>query len=136
MQHENDAFCPFHHCSLIPAHSGKGFESPKKIGNHFSETHAGKDADAFGCALGSCGKTSGHDRWSFSGLANHLDQEHKTYYLCYELRNKLEGTESIFRPQHLYANDRDIWVDCKMCASQTGSPVNTTGPPSSISGTF
>jgi hypothetical protein len=135
VQHENDAFCPFYHCSRIAAHSGKEFESRKEIGNHFSETHAGKDDGAFECALGSCEQISSHDRWNIWGLQNHLDQEHNLN-LWFELESIMKGTDGIFRLQHIRPYYLNRWVDCKICATQTDSPVNATGPPSSPSETF
>lgn len=116
VQHENDAFCPFYHCSLIAAHSGKGFKSRKEIGNHFSEIHAGKDDDAYGCALGSCEKTSSHDRWSFWGRRIHLSGEHNLFFVGTE-KDTLKGTDGIFRHQDLLPYDLDKWVDCKICTS-------------------
>ena len=134
VQHENDAFCPFYHCSLIADQPGKGFQSRKEIGDHFSNTHTGKDDGAFGCALGSCEQISGHDRWNFSGLGRHLDQEHNI--TIWYLDIIMNGTDGIFQLQHVPFYDHNRWVDCKICATQTDSPVNTTGLPSSLSGTF
>lgn len=135
VQHENDAFCPFYHCSLIADQSGKGFQSRKEIVKHFLDAHAGKDDCAFECALGSCEKTSNHDRWNVSWLRCHLRQEHDLR-VWYQLEHTLKGTGGIFRLQNLHPYDHRKWVDCKICATQTDSPVNTTGPPSSLSGTF
>jgi hypothetical protein len=136
VQHENDAFCPFYHCSLIADQSGKGFESRKEIGNHFSQAHAGKDDGAFECALGSCEKISSHDRWNISGLERHLAQEHNIFIFSYQLDQIRKGTDGIFRLQHVPQSELHKWVDCKICASQTDSPVNASGPPSSLSGAF
>jgi hypothetical protein len=137
VQHENDAFCPFYHCSLMAAQSGQGFESRKEIGKHFSDKHAGKDDDAFSCALGSCGKTPAHDRWNFETLRRHLVDAHKTGWIFFSLESILQATGGIFRLQHLsqYQFHKDVgWVDCKICALRTDSPANTNPPPSSFPG--
>jgi hypothetical protein len=52
------------------------------------------------------------------------------------LETHFRGTGGIFRFQHLDPYDRKRWEDCKICVSQTNSPVDTTGVPSSLSGTF
>ena len=136
VQHENDAFCPFYHCSLIADQSVKGFQSRKEIGKHFSETHAGNGNGAFECALGSCEQISSHDRWNIFGLQSHLGQEHNIFHFSYELEEITKDTDGIFRLQHLRPYDLIKWVDCKICATQIDSPVNTAGPPSSPSGTL
>lgn len=76
-QHENDAFCPFYHCSLILNQSLNGFESRQEIGKHFGSTHSGRPVDAYMCAVGSCENTRNSDRWSSEGLQKHLRLQHK-----------------------------------------------------------
>jgi hypothetical protein len=126
-QHENDAFCPFYHCSLIAARSGKSFESRKEIGEHFSDYHAGRAVDGYGCGLGSCENSGRRDRWDLFGLWEHLCEQHNIYHSTIDLENELT-TDHIYRLQHVPSRNLNKWVHCKICASQTGyqTPLDAT----------
>ncbi|KAH8790625.1 hypothetical protein BGZ57DRAFT_24710 [Hyaloscypha finlandica] len=119
VQHENDAFCPYLHCLSSTIRTEKGFEDRKEIATHFNLTHSWGVVDGYGCALGSCGNTGKHDRWHVLELYRHLEEQHKIREVFSYLGRKLEGTDHIFRFQHVPLSFYNILTDCEMCASHT-----------------
>ncbi|KAE9373597.1 hypothetical protein N431DRAFT_374175 [Stipitochalara longipes BDJ] len=130
--HENDAFCPFHHCRLLQSQPGKIFGDRKEIGKHFREAeHAGRNTDGYTCGLGSCGIAEKQDRWILFGLWTHLLNMHKVVIYFSESQKILRGSNRTFRLQHVPADYLDKWIDCEDCASQPEAQhlLNTTTTP-------
>jgi hypothetical protein len=139
-QHENDAFCPFYHCSHKAAQSSKSFESRKEIGKHFSNYHAGRAVDGYGCGLGSCENSGRRDRWDLFGFQKHLSGQHNISFGWFDLETYFKATDHIFRLWHIPSWNLNKWVDCKICTSQTGyqTPLDATTSsfPSSATASF
>ncbi|PMD58790.1 uncharacterized protein K444DRAFT_630472 [Hyaloscypha bicolor E] len=127
VQHENDAFCLYHHCYFSTIRAGKGFEDRKEISTHFNLWHSGRAVDGYGCALGSCGNTGKRDRWHLLGLQQHLQIQHKIVLGLDSLQTGLKGTDHIFRSQQVPFDLYNKWIDCEICASQTlQTPLGNT----------
>jgi hypothetical protein len=128
-QHENDAFCPFFHCSLQQQKTLKLFANRKEISMHFASQHAGDPDSRYECALGSCGGDLKPDFWTIEGLFTHASKEHDIYIWPNLAKNILEG-EHVFGNQHLryyvkkyqkYQSEH-IFHDCKLCGED--QPAN------------
>jgi hypothetical protein len=132
-QHENDAFCPFYHCSLILNQSLNGFQSRQEIGKHFGSTHSGRPVDAYECSIGSRENTRNSDRWSSEGLEEHLRKQHKIYMSRSEV-------EHFFKPpklaslQYIPSYFHGLCVDCNGCASQIQTSLSISTPNLPLSG--
>jgi hypothetical protein len=117
VQHANDAFCLYLHCDSSTIRTEKGFEDRKEIATHFSLKHSGGAVDGYGCALGSCGNTGKRDRWDVWDPKTHLHYQHKIVLSWDYPRTRLQGTDHIFRSQHVPLDFYNKWIDCEICAS-------------------
>jgi hypothetical protein len=128
-QHQNDAFCPFFHCSLKQRKTLEGFEDRNEIGEHFALHHSGDRESRYECGLGSCGGDLKHDFWSIEGLYGHLRHDHE--FSCYpDLTSSVLKKERVFGIQQvrLFKEKYDwlsamVFHDCKACAPEN-QPAN------------
>jgi hypothetical protein len=124
-QHENDAFCPFFHCSLKQQKTLKEFASRKEISKHFASQHAGGLESRYECALGSCDEDLKPDFWTIEALCNHLWEDHKFYSSSFSLLVVLKGERVLSLGGQQLRNYADRYHgslpeyrNCATCAAQ------------------
>jgi hypothetical protein len=123
-QHQNDAFCPFFHCSLKQQKTSKGFADRKEISQHFASKHSGDPESRYECALGSCSGDLKLDFWTPEGLCGHVIDHHGVYVHFY-LPVEILKEERVLGNQHLRLCQQRFppsssrkYHDCTICAPQ------------------
>lgn len=140
VQHNNDAFCPFPHCSESQLSDPVAFQTREEIITHFSRNHEALRGNAYECRLGSCSSTDAKGQWVFSGLWPHLQECHGLTWseACRSCNIMAKANQKFFILEHLeeakrvgkyrYHNPDYLWHDCTKCAPQTaqGERYNIT----------
>ena len=108
--HEGDKFCPYYHCTEQATLSA-GFQTREEISKHFAKLHSNYESSQILCALGACAFNPESERWTSSGLQDHLKRFHgmesdDAQYS--QILVILEGTAQVLR----HAPWRVNWHDC------------------------
>jgi hypothetical protein len=119
IQHQNDAFCPFFHCSTTDRKYNTEFLNREEISKHFASCHSGDPESRYECALGSCGGDLKRDFWSVDRLGYHLLIDHGFHISRWRLEDLL-NKDRVFGMQHIHLQQTNELVpvkfhDCKTC---------------------
>lgn len=120
--HENDDFCPYHHCDAAITGAFPGFKNRKEIVDHFTKVrcfgalrsdyvnHPENRGEGYEYALGSCAQSRYRSYWRKRGLDEHLRENHGLDYVEY---TQLDGVERTLEARHVDASAQ--YHDCTIC---------------------
>lgn len=113
--HDNDAFCPYYHCTLGEAKSWP-FKNRKQISTHFDIIHARNSEEAYECALGTCAENPFPANWSRYGLEKHLRDDHSLFSPMELNTVHNMGDGRIATTEHVPGYVLHICRDCSLCS--------------------
>lgn len=126
-QHDGDAICIYGHCKAKQLTLNQPFTTRKDISIHYSLFHVNDSVsngiDTIICRIGSCATNFEDHHFNFSGLGQHLREDHVVGIGAWTWKSFKESTVSSIRKCGLtqelfyqfFPSDKTGIPDCKVC---------------------